>query len=110
MTLISGSSASSGKVGADPEEIERSIVLVIEDAISGIEGIDEISSSAKEGLGSVTIEALSDADLYLLAQDISKEVDRITTFPEEAEEPEINVMASKRKTVRKNFLLHRVYK
>jgi multidrug efflux pump subunit AcrB len=85
--------------GADPEEIERSIVLVIEDAISGIEGIDEISSSAKEGLGSVTIEALSDADLYLLAQDISKEVDRITTFPEEAEEPEINVMASKRKTV-----------
>jgi multidrug efflux pump subunit AcrB len=72
---------------------------VIEDAVSGIEGIDEISSSAKEGLGSVTIEALSDADLYLLAQDISKEVDRITTFPEEAEEPEINVMASKRKTV-----------
>jgi multidrug efflux pump subunit AcrB len=49
--------------GADPEEIERSIVLVIEDAVSGIEGIDEISSSAKEGLGSVTIEALSDADL-----------------------------------------------
>ena len=85
--------------GADPEEIERSIVLVIEDAVSGIEGIDEISSSAKEGLGSVTIEALSDADIYLLAQDIRKEVDRITTFPEEAEEPEINVMASKRKTV-----------
>ncbi|MBT4147499.1 MAG: efflux RND transporter permease subunit, partial [Gammaproteobacteria bacterium] len=85
--------------GADPEEIERSIILVIEDAVSGIEGIDEISSSAKEGLGSVTIEALSDADLYLLAQDISKEIDRITTFPEEAEEPEINVMASKRKTV-----------
>ena len=85
--------------GADPEEIEGSIVLVIEDAVSGIEGIDEISSSAKEGLGSVMIEALSDADIYLLAQDIRKEVDRITTFPEEAEEPEINVMASKRKTV-----------
>ncbi|WP_428352936.1 efflux RND transporter permease subunit [Methyloprofundus sp.] len=85
--------------GADPEEIERSIVLVIEDAVSGIEGVDEISSSAKEGLGSVTIEALSDADIYLLAQDIQKEVDRITTFPEEAEEPTIRVMASKRKTV-----------
>ena len=85
--------------GADPEEIERSIILVIEDAISGIEGIDEISSSAKEGLGSVIIDALSDADIYLLAQDIQKEVDRITTFPEEAEEPKINVMASKRKTV-----------
>ncbi len=85
--------------GADPEEIERSIILVIEDAVSGIEGIDEISSSAKEGLGSVIIEALSDADIYLLAQEIQNEIDRITTFPEEAEEPEINVMASKRKTV-----------
>lgn len=85
--------------GADPEEIERSIILVIEDAVSGLEGIDEISSSAKEGIGSVIIETLSDADVYLLAQDIQKEVDRITTFPEEAEEPEINVMGSKRKTV-----------
>ena len=85
--------------GADPEEIERSIILVIEDAVSGIEGIDEISSSAKEGLGTVIIDALSDADIYLLAQEIQKEVDRITTFPEEAEEPEIKVMASKRKTV-----------
>jgi len=85
--------------GADPEEIERSIILVIEDAISGVEGIDEISSSAKEGLGSVIVDALSDADLYLLAQDIQKEIDRITTFPEEAEEPEVSVMASKRKTV-----------
>lgn len=85
--------------GADPEEIERSIILVIEDAVSGVEGIDEISSSAKEGIGSVIVEALSDADIYLLAQEIQKEVDRITTFPEEAEEPKINVMASKRKTV-----------
>ncbi len=85
--------------GADPEEIEHSIILVIEDAISGIEGIDEISSSAKEGLGSVIVDSLSDADIYLLAQEIQREVDRITTFPEEAEQPTINVMASKRKTV-----------
>ena len=85
--------------GADPEEIERSIILVIEDAISGIEGIDEISSSAKEGIGSVIIDALSDADINLLGQEIQKEIDRITTFPEDAEEPKINVMASKRKTI-----------
>ncbi|MCK5355721.1 MAG: efflux RND transporter permease subunit, partial [Methyloprofundus sp.] len=85
--------------GADPEEIERSIILVIEDAISGVEGVDEISSSAKEGVGSVIIDALGDADINLLAQDIQKEIDRITTFPEDAEEPKINVMASKRKTI-----------
>ncbi|NOQ63194.1 MAG: MMPL family transporter [Methyloprofundus sp.] len=85
--------------GADPEEIEQSIILVIEDAISGVEGIDEISSSAKEGIGSVIIDALSDTDLNLLAQDVQKEVDRITTFPEEAEKPSVQVIVSKRKTV-----------
>ncbi len=85
--------------GADPEEIERSIILAIEDAISGIEGIDEISSSAKEGVGQVIVDALSDADINLLAQEIQKEVDRITTFPEEAEEPKVYIFASKRKTI-----------
>jgi len=86
-------------IGADPEEIERSILLVIEDSISGLEGIDEISSSAVEGSGRVIVDALSDADIYLLAQDIQQEIDRITTFPEDAEEPSIKVIASKRKTV-----------
>jgi len=84
--------------GADPEEIERSILLVIEDSLSGIEGIDEISSSAQEGFGTVIVDALTDTDIYLLAQDIQQEIDRITTFPEEAEEPSVKVMASKRKT------------
>lgn len=85
--------------GADPEEIERSILLVIEDSISGLEGIDEISSSALEGSGRVIVDALTDADIYLLAQEIQQEIDRITTFPEDAEEPSIKVIASKRKTV-----------
>ncbi len=85
--------------GADPEEIERSIVLVIEDALSGIEGIDEIKSSAKEGYATVIADALGDTDVYLLAQDIQTEIDRITTFPEEAEEPKVNVLASKRITL-----------
>ena len=85
--------------GASPEEIERSIVLVIEDAISGLDGIDEISASAQEGLASVVVDIMSDTDINLLAQDIQKEIDRITTFPEEAEEPKVNVLTRKRKTV-----------
>jgi hypothetical protein len=41
------------KLALRPEEIERGIVLAIEDAISGLEGIDEISSSAQEGYATV---------------------------------------------------------
>lgn len=85
--------------GASPEEIERGIVLAIEDSVSGLEGIDEISSSAQEGSATVLIDAISDTNINLLAQDIQREIDRITTFPEDAEEPKVNILASKRKTV-----------
>ena len=85
--------------GASPEEIERGIVLAIEDAISGLEGIDEISSSSQEGYATLLVDVMTDADINLLAQDIQREIDRITTFPEDAEDPKVNVVASKRKTV-----------
>ncbi|SHE23461.1 efflux RND transporter permease subunit [methanotrophic endosymbiont of Bathymodiolus puteoserpentis (Logatchev)] len=92
-------SISTTYTGASPEEIERGIVLAIEDAISGLEGIDEISSSAQEGYATVLVDVMTDADINLLAQDIQREIDRITTFPEDAEDPKVNIVASKRKTV-----------
>ena len=92
-------SISTTYTGASPEEIERGIVLAIEDAISGLEGIDEISSSAQEGYATVLVDVMTDADINLLAQDIQREIDRITTLPEDAEDPKVNIVASKRKTV-----------
>jgi len=92
-------SISTTYTGASPEEIERGIVLAIEDAISGLEGIDEISSSAQEGYATVLVDVMTDADINLLAQGIQREIDRITTFPEDAEDPKVNIVASKRKTV-----------
>ena len=85
--------------GASPEEVESGIVLAIEDAISGLEGIDEINSSAREGIATMLIEALRGADVQRLSQDIQNEVDRITTFPEDAEKPRVTVMARKRQVV-----------
>lgn len=85
--------------GASPEEVESGILLAIEDAISGLDGIADIRSTAKEGTGSVLVEVMSDSDINLVAQDIRKEVDRITTFPDDAEEPEISVITSKRRVL-----------
>ena len=39
--------------GASPEEVEQGIVLAVEEAINGVEGIDEIRSTASEGRGLV---------------------------------------------------------
>ncbi|MCA1797827.1 MAG: efflux RND transporter permease subunit [Geobacteraceae bacterium] len=85
--------------GASPEEVEQGIILSIEDAVQGLDGVDEVTSTAQEGMGRVTVELLLGEDLQKLARDIESEVDRITSFPEEAEEPEIKVVSRKREVV-----------
>ena len=82
--------------GASPEEVESGILLAVEDAMSGLDGIDEIRATAKEGRGTVIVDALSGADLQKLTQDIQQEVDRINTFPDDAEKPEITLISRKR--------------
>ena len=75
--------------GATPEEIEKSVVQAVEEAVQGLDGVDEVTAIIREGSGVVTIQALEDADGNKLLQDVKAEVDRITTFPQEAEAPQI---------------------
>ena len=90
--------------GASPEEIETGIILAIEDAISGVDGIDEIRSSAQENMATITVDAMNGVDTQILAQDLQQQVDRITTFPEDAEEPQVTVL-----TLRKRGLTLALY-
>ncbi len=85
--------------GASPEEIEEGILQAIEEAVRGIDGVDEVNSVASEGSGRVTIEALLDSDVRQLAQDIKSEVDRILTFPIDAEEPQVEIVQRKREVM-----------
>jgi len=73
--------------GASPEEVEEGIILKIEENISGVDGIKEIKALAREGTGTVTATIDTGADADQVLQDIKSEVDRITTFPEDAEKP-----------------------
>ena len=73
--------------GASPEEIEEGICIKIEEQIEGLEGIDRIISTAREGSGEVIVELESGADARKILDEIKTEVDRIDTFPDEAEEP-----------------------
>lgn len=85
--------------GASPAEVEQGIILAIEDAVQGLDGVDQVTSSAREGVGSVTVELLLGADLQKLARDIESEVDRITSFPLDAEEPQITIASRKREVI-----------
>ena len=81
--------------GASPEEVERGIILAVEEAVRGLDGVDQVSSVANESSGTVSAELLLGADPQKVAQDIKSEVDRITTFPEDAEDPRVTIMSHK---------------
>ena len=86
-TSLDQISISMAYLGASPAEVEEAIVRRIEENVAGLAGIKRIDSVAREGLGSVNIEVMEGWDLKELLDEVKAEVDRITTFPEEAEEP-----------------------
>lgn len=73
--------------GASPAEVDEAIIRRIEEKVAGLAGIKRIDSQAREGFGEVNIEVMNDWDLKALLDDVKAEVDSITTFPDEAEEP-----------------------
>ncbi len=85
--------------GASPEEIEDGIILKIEESLTGVDGIKEIRSEAREGMGVVLAVIEDSADPDIVLQDIKNEVDRIVTFPEDAEEPVISKLVNRREVI-----------
>ncbi len=75
--------------GASPEEVEEGVVLKIEEAIDGLEGIDRITSVSRENLGIITVETLPTADMNVVVADVKNAVDRISSFPLGSEKPVI---------------------
>ena len=60
--------------GATPEEMITGIVLPLEDAISSVSGIDEISVYSSEGFADITCTFVLERDIEGAAQDIREKV------------------------------------
>ncbi len=73
--------------GAAPAEVEEGICVRVEEQLDGIDGIDRIHSTAREGVGQISIELETNADVRRTLDEIKARVDSIDTFPEEAEKP-----------------------
>ena len=73
--------------GAAPAEVEREITIRQEEALKGIAGLSEIISRSEQGRSRVTLEfdVGTDMDRSLLLA--SNRLDRVTGYPEEADEP-----------------------
>jgi len=85
--------------GATPDEIEESILLPIEDAVSGITGIKKITGTAKESMGSFRIELQKGADKQSVFDDVESAVTRLTTLPEEADDAQVQLPRRRREVL-----------
>ncbi|PZQ65034.1 MAG: multidrug transporter AcrB [Phenylobacterium zucineum] len=76
--------------GASAEVIEERITEVIERQIAGIEGVDRINSSSRDGSSRINISFKLDRDLDAAANDVRDAVSRVSAqLPEQADPPQI---------------------
>ena len=85
--------------GAAPEEVEEGVCLRVEEAIYGLAGIKRITSQAREGMGTVTVELLPGTSANQLLDEVKSRVDAIDTFPDETEKPIVEELTLRRQVI-----------
>ncbi len=86
--------------GATPEEIEESIVVKIEDQVSGLDDVKAVKSVAAPGMASVRVQMDFDTDMARALDDIESAVNRIQSFPARAERPQFREMTNRQSMMR----------
>jgi multidrug efflux pump subunit AcrB len=83
-------------LGAAPEEVEEGVCIRIEEEIQGIDGIEQITSSAAEGACGVSAELISGYPVDRALSEIKNAVDSISTFPVDTEKPIVSYVQIRR--------------
>ena len=77
--------------GATPTEMVQGVVLPIENELTDVDGIKEVSVRAVQGSASLVAELETGTDRQQAYQDIQQAVDRVSTFPAQMETPRVSV-------------------
>ncbi len=76
--------------GAAAGVVETRVTQVLEDAVAGIEGVDLVTSSSRNGRASVNLEFTLERDIESAANDVRDAVSRVADrLPEEADPPQV---------------------
>lgn len=73
--------------GASTEDVEEAICQRVEDAIDGINDVEEVSCVAREGISTTVVEMVEGGNLFRFKDDVKSEVEAIDNFPDEVELP-----------------------
>ncbi|MBL6929562.1 MAG: efflux RND transporter permease subunit [Rhodospirillales bacterium] len=80
--------------GAAPAEVEREIVNRQEDVLRALPGLEEIRSTSRDGRAYVTLEFRIDQDMDKALLLVANRLDRVSGYPEEANEPTLDTAGS----------------
>lgn len=76
--------------GAASDVVERRVTQIIEDQVSGISGIEKISSTSYDERSTITLEFSIDRDVDGAANDVRDRVSRVlNNLPDESDPPEV---------------------
>ena len=85
--------------GASPAEVEQAVVLAVEEAVRGIDGVKKVTSSATEGQASTLVELLLGVETDRALNDVKSAIDRITSFPEDVERPTVSLLSNRQQVI-----------
>ena len=88
-TSVNGMTVSVGWQGASPRDVEEQLLTRIEDAVSGIDGIDYLEATAREGGGSVNVRTKVRADYNKILDEVKIRVDGINNLPPDSFRPTV---------------------
>lgn len=80
--------------GASPEEMEEGVTIKIEQALRGIDGVEQMNSTSSENMATLTIKGYEHADMDEVYKDVENAVNSINSFPQGAENPIIRKLKS----------------
>ena len=70
-----------GYPGASPDDVELSVLALIEERCTGIKGMKSVSGTASEGRAAVTVELREGTDMSVALAELRDRVGQITGFP-----------------------------
>lgn len=78
--------------GAGPEDIESLVTIPLEDATSGLSGVQTVTSTSQDNVSTISIEFTSRTDPQKAKNDVQSAIDTVTTLPDDAKKPEVRVL------------------
>ncbi len=75
--------------GASAEDVESNIIKALEPELRFLDGVEKVTSSAREGRGTVALEYQPGTDMQAALSSVESAVSHVATFPKDILTPEI---------------------